>query len=71
MSTAISSRVAALEARVRGKCISYIINDPSGDVLMVDQRPDEAIDHLQRRVRDEWLAGGHDPQHLPPECQAC
>ncbi|MBL8348891.1 MAG: hypothetical protein JNL87_01130 [Burkholderiaceae bacterium] len=69
MSNSISSRIAALESRNRDQGLTYIVTDASGDVLLLDQERGEPLPAFQRRVRDEWLAGGHTLQSLPPECQ--
>lgn len=69
MNASISRRVEALETRSGKECITYIVTAPSGNVLMIDQRPDEDLASLQRRVRETWLAGGNESEFLPPECQ--
>lgn len=69
MSNSISQRVAALETRSFKDCTSYILTAPSGNVLIIDQLPGEDVATLRRRVREAWLAGGNEPEFLPPECQ--
>lgn len=69
MNPSISSRIAALEARNCNQCLTYILTDQSGDMLLIDQQRGEALPAFQRRVRDEWMAAGHSLQSLPPECQ--
>ncbi len=69
MSASVSQRVAALETRSGQESISYIVTAPSGNVLIIDQYQGEEVAKLQRRVREAWLAGGNEPEFLPPECQ--
>lgn len=69
MSNSINQRVAALETRNLKERISYILTAPSGSVLIIDQNPGEDLAAFRRRVREAWLAGGNEPELLPPECQ--
>lgn len=69
MSNSISLRVAALETRNSRECITYILTAPSGNLLLMDQSPGEDVPTFQRRVHEAWLAGGNEPELLPPECQ--
>lgn len=67
--SSISRRVAALEANHSNDRITYILTARSGNVLLMDQSPGEDLATFQQRVRETWLAGGNEPELLPPECQ--